>query len=60
MGIPQNGWFLLQNPIKMNNVGVPYSSLFYKTSKWLCLQIPVCCMYGMELLPTLALDTNQM
>ena len=29
IGIPQNGWFILENPIKMDDLGVP---LFSETS----------------------------
>ena len=29
IGIPQNGWFILENPIKMDDFGVP---LFLETS----------------------------
>ena len=31
IGVPQNGWFRMENPIKMDDLGV---SLFSETSKW--------------------------
>ena len=32
IGIPQNGWFIMENPIKMNHLGVP---LFSETPIWM-------------------------
>ena len=36
MGVPQNGWFIMRHPMKIDDLGVPGLPIFWETPK--CIQ----------------------
>ena len=40
MGVPPNEWFIMETPIKVDDLEVPLVPLFQETPIWLCSFLP--------------------